>query len=387
MRCSSLPVPSVQSVSACVWPRVKRAEPWVRGITVTSDETAGSRSRSGRRDGACRPRSWCGRSPCRACPRPTRRPRGWPGRAARCPARPARRATGTAAATVATICSISACRLADFSSLESCSASVSARMASPNCSLTGPYTACVAGLGDQLLEGELDALAVQHVGLGRGARDLGQLRLGDRVGLRPAGRPGRARRSPTAARPAWLLRSDSVTAPSIHLGCPRARRRSICSLAEPLDLAVGELERLDQHVLADLLGAGLDHRDRLGRAADDQVEIRLLGLGHVRVDHQLAVDAADANGADRAHERQRGQHQRRGGAVDRQDVVRVHLVGGERGHDDLDLVLVALRPQRPDRPVDHPRVQDRLLAGAALALEEPARDLARRRTSSLRRRR
>ena len=37
MRCSSLPVPSVQSVSACVWPRVKRAEPWVRGITDTSD--------------------------------------------------------------------------------------------------------------------------------------------------------------------------------------------------------------------------------------------------------------------------------------------------------------------------------------------------------------
>ena len=39
MRCSSLPVPSVQSVSACVWPRVKRADPWVRGITVTSDDT------------------------------------------------------------------------------------------------------------------------------------------------------------------------------------------------------------------------------------------------------------------------------------------------------------------------------------------------------------
>ena len=34
MRCSSLPVPSVQSVSACVWPRVKRAEPCVRGITA-----------------------------------------------------------------------------------------------------------------------------------------------------------------------------------------------------------------------------------------------------------------------------------------------------------------------------------------------------------------
>jgi hypothetical protein len=33
-----LPVPSVQSVSACVWPRVNRAEPCVRGITETSHQ-------------------------------------------------------------------------------------------------------------------------------------------------------------------------------------------------------------------------------------------------------------------------------------------------------------------------------------------------------------
>ncbi len=37
MRCSSLAVPRVASVSACVWPRVKSAEPCVRGATETSD--------------------------------------------------------------------------------------------------------------------------------------------------------------------------------------------------------------------------------------------------------------------------------------------------------------------------------------------------------------
>ena len=113
-----------------------------------------------------------------------------------------------------------------------------------------------------------------------------------------------------------------------------------------------------------------------GAAADDQVERRVLQVGQRRVDDELTVDAADAHRADRAQERHRRQHQRRRRAVDGQDVVRVHLVGRERGHDDLDLVLVALRPQRPDRPVDHAGGQDRLLAGASLALEEPARDLA-----------
>ncbi len=31
MRCTSLAVPSVTATSACVWPRVKSAEPWARG--------------------------------------------------------------------------------------------------------------------------------------------------------------------------------------------------------------------------------------------------------------------------------------------------------------------------------------------------------------------
>ena len=36
MRCTSLDGPSVAIESACVWPRVKRPEPWVRGRTPTS---------------------------------------------------------------------------------------------------------------------------------------------------------------------------------------------------------------------------------------------------------------------------------------------------------------------------------------------------------------
>ena len=50
----------------------------------------------------------------------------------------------------------------------------------------------------------------------------------------------------------------------------------------------------------------------------------------------------EANGADRALEGDTLQHQGRRCAVDREHVVRVHLVGAEDGADDVDLVAEAL---------------------------------------------
>ena len=68
---------------------------------------------------------------------------------------------------------------------------------------------------------------------------------------------------------------------------------------------------------------------------------------------QLAVDPGDTHGADGPQERQGRDHERRGGAVDAEDVVGDDLVGREDRRDDLHLVLEALRPERPDRAVDH----------------------------------
>ena len=72
-----------------------------------------------------------------------------------------------------------------------------------------------------------------------------------------------------------------------------------------------------------------------------------------------------------------GDHQRGGGAVHREDVVRVDVVDRERDRDELRLVAPALGEERADRAVDHARGQRALLARAALALEERAGDLAR----------
>src|SRR5262249_4294321 len=50
-------------------------------------------------------------------------------------------------------------------------------------------------------------------------------------------------------------------------------------------------------------------------------------------------------------------------------------VRGEHRRDALDLVPEALRPERPDRAVDHARGEDGALRRPSLALEEAARDL------------
>ena len=149
-------------------------------------------------------------------------------------------------------------------------------------------------------------------------------------------------------------------------------------LAELADLGVRDLERLEEQRLGHLVGAGLDHRQAVLRADDDEVERGLLPvLLQRRVDDELAVDEPDPHGADRAEERQRREHERRRRAVDAKDVVRDDHVRAEDGADHLHLVAEALRPERPDRAVDHARGEGGALAGASLALEEAARDLAR----------
>ena len=159
------------------------------------------------------------------------------------------------------------------------------------------------------------------------------------------------------------------------LGLADLARELVDRVADADDLGLRELECLEQRLLGNLIRPGLDHRQRLTRADDDQVERRVGHLLIRRVDDELALDPSDSHATDRAQEGQRRDRERRRGAVDREDVVRHDHVGREDGADDLHLVAEALRPERPDRAVDHAGRERRALGGAALALEEAARDL------------
>jgi hypothetical protein len=147
--------------------------------------------------------------------------------------------------------------------------------------------------------------------------------------------------------------------------------------AELLDRSVRDVERVEHLRLGDLVGARLDHQDRLVGARDHEVEVGGELLLLRRVDDEVALDLADPHGADRRRERDARDHQRRGRAVHREDVVRVVVIDRQRDRDELRLVAPALGEQRAQRAVDHAGDQRRLLAGAALALEERAGDLAR----------
>ncbi len=108
------------------------------------------------------------------------------------------------------------------------------------------------------------------------------------------------------------------------------------------------------------------------RSSCDVVE---LGLG--RVEDVLAVEVADARGADRARERDAGQRHRGGRADHRRNVgidLRIHR---HHGGDDLHVVVEAVRKQRTQRTVDQAARQRLLLRRTAFALEEAAGDLAR----------
>ena len=120
--------------------------------------------------------------------------------------------------------------------------------------------------------------------------------------------------------------------------------RDVLRLAdEPLELllevddrrerAVAEHDRVGHDRLGQDLGAGLDHHDRVAGARDDEVELRLRQLAHRGVDDELAVDATDAHGRDRAEERDVADRER-GRRGDRpEDVGVVLLVGREHRQD------------------------------------------------------
>ena len=132
---------------------------------------------------------------------------------------------------------------------------------------------------------------------------------------------------------------------------------------------LGEMQGLDEFLFGEFVGLAFDHDD-VGLVADvDQVEIAVCALVVGRVDDELAIDAADAHGADRAGERDVGKAEGGGGAVHREDVGVVFTIGAEQDGDDLGVVEIAFREERPQRAVGHAAGEDFLFGGAAFAFE------------------
>ena len=172
--------------------------------------------------------------------------------------------------------------------------------------------------------------------LGQGALDLRH---------EPRGRPPSSRRGASAL--------------------PTRARRSFCMRDDLLDDVVALDEGLRHHVLRHLVGARLDHDDRVLGAGHQQVQLALrLEVGGGGVDDEGAVPVADAHRAHRPVERDVGDHERGRGADDGERVRVVLQVGGEQQADDLRFARVALGEERPQRAVDHPGGQDLLLVRA-----------------------
>ena len=145
-----------------------------------------------------------------------------------------------------------------------------------------------------------------------------------------------------------------------------------------LHARVREHQGLEHLLFRQLLGFGFDHHQGVLRARDDQVQGAFAHLVDGRVQHQFAVDHADARGADRAHEGHARDGQSGRGGDHAQDVGIVLKVVLQHGDDDLGLVLEALDEQGADRAVDQAGDQGLLLGRTAFTLEVAARDLARR---------
>ena len=135
---------------------------------------------------------------------------------------------------------------------------------------------------------------------------------------------------------------------------------------------MGELDGLEHIVLADLFHLALDHHDILLCCSDHEFEVSLLHLGESGVDHELAVDAADADLVDGTSEREvagrEGARRRKACKGIRLDV----FLSRDKGNVDEHFRVEIIRPERPDGAVDQAADEDLIVARLAFPLHKTA---------------
>ena len=144
-----------------------------------------------------------------------------------------------------------------------------------------------------------------------------------------------------------------------------------------LHFLMGALQSGDEVLVGNLGGRAFHHEELAAETRVKEVDIALRLLLVRGVDDPLAVDAADAHAADRAHERDLGDVQRRRRGVDGEEVGLARAVALDERRVDLNVVVVSVGEERTDRAVAHARREDFLRRGTRFALEEAAGELAR----------
>src|SRR5262245_32453207 len=130
-----------------------------------------------------------------------------------------------------------------------------------------------------------------------------------------------------------------------------------------------ELERLDKLGFRQLPCRAFDHDYVVFNAYINKIKIALSTLRMRRVRDELPVDPANAHRADWTAKRNIRNRQRGGRTVNRQNVGIILAVGAEQNRDNLRVVKISLRKERPQRPIDHARRERFLFRRTSLALK------------------
>ena len=156
------------------------------------------------------------------------------------------------------------------------------------------------------------------------------------------------------------------------------RREFLLDADHFLRVSVGEFERLDEVLFGNFMSRAFDHDDVVFRADVNEIEIALVALVVGRIRDELAIHSPDAHGADRTGERNVGNSQRGGGAVDRENVGIILTIRAQEHRDDLGVVKIARGKERTQRAIRHARGERFLFGRAAFAFEIAAGKFADR---------
>ena len=99
------------------------------------------------------------------------------------------------------------------------------------------------------------------------------------------------------------------------------------------------------------VGGAFDHNHVVFRADVNQIEIAVSALRVRWVRDELAIHPADTHGANRSAERNVGNTQRSRCAVERENVGIIFPIRAEEQADDLGVVEISLRKERPKGPI------------------------------------